>query len=113
MDLKLPDYMRQLTTLVQTPGSEMSEILKAGGFMLLCALGSLAATCITGFFAARIAAGLSMRLREAVYNKTMDFAMEEIGRFSTASPVSYTHLDVYKRQGYSTAPSSRIRWQKM
>ena len=81
LDLKLPDYMRQITTLVQTPGSEMSEILKAGGFMLLCALGSLAATCITGFFAARIAAGLSMRLREAVYNKTMDFSMEEIGRF--------------------------------
>ena len=69
-DLKLPDYMRQITTLVQTPGSEMSEILSSGGAMLLCALGSLAATCIVGFFVARIAAGLSMRLREAVYNKT-------------------------------------------
>lgn len=98
LDLKLPDYMRQITTLVQTPGSEMSEILKAGGFMLLCALGSLAATCITGFFAARIAAGLSMRLREAVYNKTMDFSMEEIGRFSTASLITRTTNDIQQIQ---------------
>ena len=97
-DLKLPDYMRQITTLVQTPGSEMSEILSSGGAMLLCALGSLAATCIVGFFVARIAAGLSMRLREAVDNKTIDFSMEEIGRFSTASLITRTTNDIQQIQ---------------
>ena len=57
LDLRLPDYMREITTLVQTPGSEMGTVLRAGGSMLLCALGSLAATAVTGFFVARIAAG--------------------------------------------------------
>ena len=78
LDLRLPDYMREITTLVQTPGSEMGEVLSAGGSMLLCALGSLVTAFIVGFFVAQIAAGLAMRLREAVYNKTMDFSMEEI-----------------------------------
>lgn len=98
LDLKMPDYMRQITTLVQTPGSEMGEILTAGGLMLLCALGSLAATFIVGFFVARIAAGLSMRLREAVYNKTMDFSMEEMNRFSTASLITRTTNDIQQIQ---------------
>ena len=69
----------------ETPGSEMGEVLSAGGSMLLCALGSLVTAFIVGFFVAQIAAGLAMRLREAVYNKTMDFSMEEIGKFSRAS----------------------------
>ena len=98
LDLKMPDYMREITTLVQTPGSEMADVLRAGGFMLLCALGSLAATFIVGFFVAQIAAGLAMRLREAVYNKTMDFSMEEIGRFSTASLITRTTNDIQQIQ---------------
>lgn len=98
LDLKMPDYMRKITTLVQTPGSEMSEILTAGGLMLLCALCSLAATFVVGFFVAQIAAGLAMRLREAVYNKTMDFSMEEIGRFSTASLITRTTNDIQQIQ---------------
>ena len=98
LDLKLPDYMREITTLVQTEGSEMSDVLTAGGYMLLCALGSLAAAFTVGFFVARIAAGLSMRLREQVYSKTMDFSMEEIGRFSTASLITRTTNDVQQIQ---------------
>lgn len=98
LDLKMPDYMREITTLVQTPGSEMADVLRAGGFMLLCALGSLVSTFIVGFFAAQIAAGLAMRLREAVYNKTMDFSMEEIGRFSTASFITRTTNDIQQIQ---------------
>ena len=98
LDLRLPDYMREITTLVQTPGSEMGEVLSAGGSMLLCAVGSLVTAFIVGFFVAQIAAGLAMRLREAVYNKTMDFSMEEIGKFSTASLITRTTNDIQQIQ---------------
>ena len=98
MDLRLPDYMREITALVQTPGSEMGEVLSAGGSMLLCALGSLVTAFIVGFFVAQIAAGLAMRLRETVYNKTMDFSMEEIGKFSTASLITRTTNDIQQIQ---------------
>ena len=98
LDLKLPDYMREITTLVQTPGSELGAVLGAGGSMLLCALGSLAASVVVGFFVARIAAGLAMRLRGAVYDKAMDFSMEEIGGFSTASLITRTTNDVQQIQ---------------
>lgn len=98
LDLRLPDYMREITTLVQTPGSEMNEVLVAGGSMLLCALGSLVCAFIVGFFVAQIAAGLAMRLREAVYNKTMDFSMEEIGGFSTASLITRSTNDIQQIQ---------------
>lgn len=98
LDLRLPDYMREITTLVQTPGSEMGEVLSAGGSMLWCALGSLVTAFIVGFFVAQIAAGLAMRLREAVYNKTMDFSMEEIGKFSTASLITRTTNDIQQIQ---------------
>ena len=98
LDLRLPDYMREITTLVQTPGSEMGEVLSTGGSMLLCALGSLVTAFIVGFFVAQIAAGLAMRLREAVYNKTMDFSMEEIGKFSTASLITRTTNDIQQIQ---------------
>ena len=84
--------------MVQTPGSEMGEVLSAGGSMLLCALGSLVTAFIVGFFVAQIAAGLAMRLREAVYNKTMDFSMEEIGKFSTASLITRTTNDIQQIQ---------------
>ena len=67
-----------------------AKVLSTGGSMLLCALGSLVTAFIVGFFVAQIAAGLAMRLREAVYNKTMDFSMEEIGKFSTASLAPWT-----------------------
>ena len=66
--------------------------------MLLCALGSLVTAFIVGFFVAQIAAGLAMRLREAVYNKTMDFSMEEIGKFSTASLITRTTNDIQQIQ---------------
>ncbi len=100
LDLKLPDYMSEITTLVQTQGSAMGDILIAGGYMLLCALGSLAATVIVGYFVAKIAAGLAMRLREAVYDKTMSFSMEEIGHFSTASLITRSTNDITQIQTF-------------
>lgn len=98
LDLKLPDYMTDITMLVQTEGSEMSEIWQAGGKMLSCALGSMAMAIATGFFAARLAAVLSKKLRSAVYNKVSGFSMEEINRFSTASLITRSTNDITQVQ---------------
>lgn len=100
LDLKLPDYMTEITQLVQTQGSAMEDVLTAGGMMLLCALGSLVATFLVGFFVARIAAALSMRLRSMVYDKTMSFSMEEMNRFSTASLITRSTNDITQVQTF-------------
>lgn len=98
LDLKLPDYMAEITRLTQTPGSAMAEIWKAGGLMLLCALGSLASAVVVGFFAARIAASFSKRLRSLLFAKVDGFSMEEISRFSTASLITRSTNDVTQIQ---------------
>lgn len=98
LDLKLPDYMSQITRLVETPGSEMKDILIQGGYMLLCALGSMAAAMVVGFFAARVAAGLSKTLRGKVYDQTMSFSMGEMNRFSTSSLINRTTNDITQIQ---------------
>ena len=98
LDLKLPDYMSAVTTLVQTEGSSLSEILTQGGYMLLCALGSGLFSVVVGFFAAKTAAGLSKTLRGKVYDKTLDFSLEEIVRFSTASLINRTTNDITQVQ---------------
>ena len=98
LDLKLPDYMSKITHLVQTPGSEMREIWETGGFMLLCALGSLASAIIVGFFASRIAASFSQRIRGLVFHKVESFSMEEINRFSTSSLITRSTNDVTQIQ---------------
>lgn len=98
LDLKLPDYMSEITTLVETEGSAMSDILHAGACMLLCAVGSMAASIVTGYFAAKTAAGLSYTLRELVYNKTLDFSMKEVRQFSADSLLNRTTNDVTQIQ---------------
>ena len=98
LDLKMPDYMSEITRYVQTEGSAMSDVLTAGGKMLLCALGSMASSVIVGYFVARVASGLSMRLRDAVYNKVLSFSMEEIGHFSTASLITRSTNDITQVQ---------------
>lgn len=98
LDLKLPDYMSEITMLVQTEGSAMSDIWSAGGYMLLCALGSLVASIIIGYFAARLAATLSYRLRMGLYNKVEAFSMEEIGQFSTSSLITRSTNDITQVQ---------------
>ena len=98
LDLKLPDYMSAITTLVQTEGSKMSDILTQGGYMLLCALGSMAFSVIVGYFAAKIAAGLAKTLREKVFDKTIGFSLEEIDRFSTASLINRSTNDITQIQ---------------
>lgn len=98
LDLKLPDYMSEITTLTQTPGSEMSDIWIAGGKMLLCALGSLVSSVMVGYFAAKIAASFSQRLRSLLFNKVDSFSMEEINRFSTSSLITRSTNDITQVQ---------------
>ena len=98
LTLTMPDYMRDITTLVQTPGSEMSEILHAGGKMLLCALGALIAAMVSAVCAASIGTSFSATLRRRLFAKVQRFSMEEIGYFSTASLITRSTNDVLQVQ---------------
>lgn len=94
LDLKLPDYMSEITILVQTKGSSMNEILTQGGYMLLCAAGSLAAAMLVGYLTSFISATFSQKLRKQLFEKVQDFGMEEIKRFSTSSLITRTTNDI-------------------
>ena len=94
LDMTMPQYMNEITVLIETPGSAMSEVWRAGGMMLLCSLGSVAASVITAIFAARIGSDLSFALRESLFKKVQSFSMEEIGRFSTASLITRSTNDI-------------------
>lgn len=98
LDLTMPDYMSEITMLVQTAGSEMSEILYNGGIMLLCALGSLVAAFLTSICVARIGSNFSAGIRSRIFNKVQSFSMEEIGRFSTASLITRSTNDINQVQ---------------
>lgn len=98
LDLELPDYMSEITTLVETAGSEISSVWAAGGMMLLCSLGSLVASIIVCLIASRIAASFSKRLRSAMFNRVEDFTLEEINAFSTASLITRSTNDVVQVQ---------------
>lgn len=91
--LTLPDYMNKITTLVQTQG-DISEIWKAGWTMLAFALGDACCTVIVGYLSAKIASSFSATLRAKIYNKVVDFSMENINAFSTASLVTRSTNDI-------------------
>jgi len=98
LDLRLPEYMAEITKLVQTPGSAMRDIWAAGGWMLLCALGSLLGAVAVGYIAAKISASFSARLRSMLFNKVDSFSMEEINRFSTSSLITRSTNDITQVQ---------------
>lgn len=102
LDLTIPDYMADITALVQTDGSKMADIMAAGGKMLLCAFGSLAATVVVAIISSRIASDFSAVLRAKLFNKVQGFSMEEIGRFSTASLITRSTNDVTQVQMFVT-----------
>lgn len=102
LDLTIPDYMADITALVQTDGSKMTDIMAAGGKMLLCAFGSLAATVVVAIISSRIASDFSAVLRAKLFNKVQGFSMEEIGRFSTASLITRSTNDVTQVQMFVT-----------
>lgn len=98
LELKIPDYMSQITILVQTKGSTMKSILEQGGYMLLCAFGSLVASFIVGYFAANVAAYFGKVARKEVFEKVGTFSTEEIKEFSTSSLITRTTNDVNQVQ---------------
>lgn len=98
LDLKLPDYMSEITVLVETEGSEMSEIISAGAKMLGCALGSLILAVLVAILAAKVGINFAATIRGKLFHKVQDFSMEEIGQFSTASLITRTTNDVQQVQ---------------
>ncbi len=98
LDLMIPDYMSRITTLIETPGSAIGEVWSAGGMMLLCAFGSLVSSVAVCFFASRIAANFSKRLRREMFYKVESFTLEEINAFSTASLITRSTNDVSQVQ---------------
>ena len=98
LDLMIPDYMSRITTLIETPGSAIGEVWSAGGMMLLCAFGSLVSSVAVCFFASRIAANFSKRLRKEMFYKVESFTLEEINSFSTASLITRSTNDVSQVQ---------------
>ena len=98
LELKMPDYMSEITVLVQTQGSEMSEIVKNGGYMLACALGSLVSAIIVGYIASGISATFSMKVRTKLFNKVGNLGMSEVKQFSTSSLITRTTNDITQIQ---------------
>lgn len=105
LDLKMPDYMNTITQIAQGGINaetgvpyEMSDIWSNGGYMLLCAFGSMLCSIITSWFVVNIAANFSARLRESLYTKVQHFSMSEINKFSTASLITRSTNDVQQVQ---------------
>lgn len=94
LDLRLPDYMSEITKLVQTEGSTIGEILVQGGYMMACAFGSLLSSFVVGYIASKLSANFSYTLRGKVYNKVLSFGTEEIKNFQTSSLITRTTNDV-------------------
>ena len=101
-DLELPDYMSDITTLVETPGSAMADIWVAGGKMLLVSLGSVACAIITGYIAARVASSFGQRLRSLEFRKVESFGPAEMRKFSTASLITRSTNDITQIQMFIT-----------
>ena len=113
LELKLPDYMSEITSLVQTEGSQMSEILKNGGYMLLCAFGSLLAAVFTGYLTARLSSKHSLVVRKKLFKKVESLALQEVKGFSTSSLITRTTNDITQVQmimsmGLQIQESSKI-----
>lgn len=94
IELKLPDYMSEITMLIQTDGSQMRDILLQGGYMLACALGSMVSAIAVGYFASGLSASFSLRLRGKIFHKVQKFSTAEMKKFSTSSLITRTTNDV-------------------
>ncbi len=108
LDLTLPDYMATITSLAETPGSTMGQILVQGGYMMLCAAGSLVCNVICVYLASRVAAGLSRTLREKVFNQALDLSRGDVDRFGAASLVNRCTNDITQIQNLVSMGLSAI-----
>ena len=98
LELKMPDYMSEITVLVQSEGSNMKDILINGGYMLACALGSLLSAIIVGYLVSNISATFSMKVRKKLFNKVENLSMHEVKQFSTSSLITRTTNDITQVQ---------------
>ena len=98
LDLKTPDYMSEITKLVQTEGSQISEIWKNGRMMLVCSFGSLIVTILTGYLIANVAASFSRRVRKDIFEKVEEMGIHEVKGFSTSSLITRTTNDITQVQ---------------
>ena len=98
LELKMPDYMSEITVLVQSEGSKMQDILINGGYMLACALGSLLSAAITGYFISNISAKFSLNIRKKLFDKVENLGMQEVKHFSTSSLITRTTNDITQVQ---------------
>lgn len=94
LELKMPDYMSEITVLVKTEGAKIGEILKNGGYMLLCAFGSLVAAVITGYIISKLSSIFSKNVRKSIFTKVENLAMQEVKQFSTSSLITRTTNDI-------------------
>ncbi len=94
IELRMPDYMSNITRLVETEGSPIKDILINGGYMILCALGSLISAVIVGYFATHLASNFSKTLRNKIFTKVLKFSTKEIKEFSTSSLITRTTNDI-------------------
>jgi len=94
LELKMPDYMSEITILVQTEGSLMKDILLNGTYMLLCAFGSLVLSIIVGYLVANLAASFSLHTRKKLFEKVETLSMQEIKKFSVSSLITRTTNDI-------------------
>ncbi len=94
LELKMPDFMSEITKLVQTEGSEMQEIIKNGALMLLCALGSLTSAIIVGYFVSHLSSSYSLKLRKRIFEKVENLSIHEIKQFKTDSLITRTTNDI-------------------
>lgn len=100
LDLKLPDYMQEITVMINGGTATTSAVLKSGGFMLLCAVSSALLSVCVGYIVARLSATVSARIRSKVFNKVLNFSHGEINKFSTASLITRSTNDVAQIQGF-------------
>lgn len=98
LDLTMPDYTQKLTESVSAGSVDMGKVFENGGMMLLCAVGSMAASIFCGFFAAQVAANFARTLRERLFGHILRFSNAEINRFSTPSLITRTTNDVVQLQ---------------
>ena len=94
LELKMPDYMSEITVLAQTEGSKMSDILLNGGYMLLCSFGSLISAIVVGYLIANLSSLFSMKVRKHLFNKVEKLSIHEIKGFSTSSLITRTTNDI-------------------
>lgn len=97
-DLRLPDYMSDLTVLIQTPRSTVSDIWDTGLEMLGCTLASALLAVICGYLSSQVAAGFSYTVRESVFNQVADFGQKEMQQFSVPSLINRTTNDITQIQ---------------